>query len=61
MFHNPHALRPVDPGMFPGIAHHFFDKGQVKSLLPEFHPYSSFTWNMMLMKDGDEMPSGAVG
>lgn len=54
MFHNPHAVRPVDPAMFPGIAHHFFDKGQVKSLLPEFHPYSSFTWNMMLTKDGDE-------
>jgi hypothetical protein len=61
MFHNPRALRPVDPGMFPGIAHYFFDKGQVKSLLPEFHPYSSFTWNMMLTDDGDEMRSSAVG
>lgn len=55
MFHNPRAVRPVDPEMFPGIAHHFFDSGQIKSLLPEFHPYSSFTWNMMLTKDGHEM------
>lgn len=54
MFHNPHAERPVDPHMFPGIAHHFFADGQVQSLLPEFHPYSSFTWNMMLANDGQE-------
>lgn len=59
MFHNPRAERPVDPGMFAGIAHHFFDKGQVKSLLPEFHPYSSFTWNMMLTNDGDEMDTAS--
>lgn len=51
MFHNPRAARPVDPEMFPGIAHHFFDGGQVKSLLPEFHPYSSFTWNVMLTEN----------
>jgi hypothetical protein len=55
MFHNPRAVRPVDPEMFPGIAHNFFDGGQVKSLLPEFHPYSSFTWNMMLTEHGDEI------
>lgn len=54
MFHNPRAERPVDPHMFPGIAHHFFADGQVQSLLPEFHPYSSFTWNMMLTNDGQE-------
>ena len=46
MFHNPNALHPIDPEMFPGIAHHFLGDGQVKSLLPEFHPYSSFTWNV---------------
>jgi len=32
-----------DPDLFPGIAHHFFKGGQILSLLPEFHPYSSFT------------------
>jgi hypothetical protein len=61
MFHNPRAERPVDPGMFPGIAHHFFENGQIKSLLPEFHPYTSFTWNMMLTNDGDEIPSSDAG
>lgn len=55
MFHNPHAVRPVDPDLFPGIAHHFFDGSHVKSLLPAFHPYSSFTWNMMLTEHGVEI------
>lgn len=61
MFHNPRAKRPVDPEMFPGIAHHFFENCQIKSLLPEFHPYTSFTWNMMLTNDGDEIPSSDAG
>ncbi|MBF0213801.1 MAG: hypothetical protein HQM00_09605 [Magnetococcales bacterium] len=48
MFHNPNALNPIDPKMFPGIAHHFFKDMQVLSLLPEFHIYSSFTLNFLL-------------
>jgi len=51
MFHNPRAVRQVAPDMFPGIAHHFFENGQVRSWLPEFHPYSSLTWNMTLTDD----------
>lgn len=54
MFHNPSASHPVDPEMFPGIAHHFLVGGQVRSILPEFHPYSSFTWNV-LVRDDDEI------
>ncbi|MFA6062312.1 MAG: hypothetical protein WC736_06835 [Gallionella sp.] len=53
MFHNPNAKHPVDPDMFPGIAHHWFVGGQVKSSLPEFHVYSSFTWNMMIASKDD--------
>lgn len=48
MFHNPNAIYPVDPNMFPGIAHHWFRGEQVESWLPEFHVYSSLTWNMMI-------------
>ena len=48
MFHNPRALHPVPPDMFPGIAHHFFEDGQIKSVLPEFHVYNSFTWNILI-------------
>ena len=58
MFHNPNATHPIDPNMFPGIAHHWFVGGQVESWLPEFHVYNSFTWNMMITdKDdpGDEL------
>lgn len=43
MFHNPNALHPVHPGLFPSIAHHYFQDGQIVSHLPEFYPYSSTT------------------
>ncbi|GAA0739679.1 hypothetical protein LRH25_30710 [Ideonella azotifigens] len=54
MFHNPSATHPVDPDMFPGIAHYSLVGGQVRSILPEFHPYSSFTLNIM-MRDDDAL------
>lgn len=47
LFHNPRALRPVDPNLFPNVAHHFFDDGQIQSLIPEFHPYTATTWNLL--------------
>ncbi len=43
MFHNPRAKHPVDPELFPGIAHHFLDGDVMRSIIPEFHPYSSIT------------------
>lgn len=52
MFHNPHAKHPVDPRLFPNIAHHFYEEGQIRSLLPEFHPYTSFTWNIVYEASG---------
>ncbi|MBF0184799.1 MAG: hypothetical protein HQM06_10485 [Magnetococcales bacterium] len=54
MFHNPNALCPIDPKMFPGIAHHFFEGMLIRSLLPELHVYSSFTWNLRLV--GEQLP-----
>lgn len=47
MFHNPNALNPVPKELFPSIAHHTFHNGQIHSVLPEFHPYSSFTLNLV--------------
>lgn len=47
MFHNPNALHPVPQELFPSIAHHTFKDGQIHSVLPEFHPYSSFTVNLL--------------
>jgi len=49
MFHNPNAQHPVPEALFPSIAHHYFDDGQIISHLPEFHPYSSTTINMKLV------------
>ena len=46
MFHNPNALHPVSPDLFPSIAHHWFEDGDIRSVLPEFHPYSSMTMNI---------------
>jgi hypothetical protein len=61
MFHNPRAKHPVDWRMFPGIAHHFYEAGHIRSLLPEFHPYASYTWNLLPTKgsspDADPHPA----
>ncbi|MEN3206271.1 hypothetical protein ABDM40_16185 [Klebsiella pneumoniae] len=39
---------PVPEALFPSIAHHYYDNGQIVSHLPEFHPYSSMTINMKI-------------
>jgi hypothetical protein len=43
MFHNPNAAHPVNPELFPSIAHHFFEGGMVRSIIPDFHPMMSMT------------------
>lgn len=48
LFHNPNARHPVPEEMFPSIAHHKLVDGQIRSVLPEFHPYSSITMNMLI-------------
>lgn len=49
MFHNPNAKHPVPEELFPSIAHHHFDGEQIRSTLPEFHPYSSTTINLKIV------------
>jgi len=51
MYHNPNALYPIPRELFPSIAHHEFKDGQIVSQLPEFHPYSSVTFNMITKQD----------
>ncbi|RIK66922.1 MAG: glycosaminoglycan attachment protein [Planctomycetota bacterium] len=43
MFHNPNARYPVPRELFPSIAHHRFEAGQIASTMPEFHPFASNT------------------
>ena len=56
MFHNPNSRHPVDPRLFPSIAHHFFESGMVKSNIPDFHPMMSMTFH--LGAEGSVQPSG---
>jgi len=56
MYHNPNAKHPVNHELFPSIAHHFFEDGMIKSIIPKFHPYSSLTLNVMFRKDGGDNP-----
>jgi hypothetical protein len=46
MFHNPNALQPVAEELFPGIAHHRLEDGQVTATIPLFHPFVSQTWTL---------------
>ena len=47
MFHNPRALHPVNPGMFPDIVHHRFEDGYIYTQGPEFQPFNSVTFNLL--------------
>lgn len=43
MFHNPRALRPLDRGLFPGIAHFFQENDEVLCIIPPDFPITSHT------------------
>jgi hypothetical protein len=44
VYHNPRAIRPLSPDLLLGAAHHFLEaNGQVRSLVPQFHPYGTKT------------------
>ncbi|WP_318421777.1 hypothetical protein [Photobacterium leiognathi] len=38
IYHNPNALNPLDPDLFPNVAHVFFGDGQFSSIKPAFYP-----------------------
>lgn len=50
MFHNPNAAHPIDPRLFPSIAHHFFKDGLARSTIPRFHPFMSRTLHLAIQK-----------
>lgn len=44
VYHNPNALHPLVPAMFPGAAHHFIEgDGQLRSVVPGWQPLTSIT------------------
>ena len=43
LYHNPRATHPIDPDLFPRIAHHSLADGFMRSSIPQFHPYTSKT------------------
>ena len=54
IWHNPHALHPLDPDLLPGMAHHMLQPdGNVVSFTPDWHPLSSQTRHVLLTSEGD--------
>lgn len=47
MFHNPNATYPVNPDLFPEIAHHRFRDGLIFTDAPPFQPFNSITFNLV--------------
>lgn len=44
IFHNPKALKPLDPDLFPGAAHHWLtEDNKLYSEMPDDFPLASFT------------------
>jgi len=50
IFHNPQALHPISPDIFPSVAHHHYIDGQIVSTIPSFHPYSGQTIDIEVTK-----------
>jgi hypothetical protein len=51
-YHNPNAKIPLNPDIFPTIAHHFLrNDGNIESWIPGFHPYASITSHMKIVDD----------
>lgn len=47
LYHNPNAKYPIEKGLFLSIAHHSLIDGQIHSIIPEFHPYFSYSYNIV--------------
>jgi len=47
VYHNPNAKFPLDPEVFPFAGHHTIKDGDIVSMLPEFHPFASWTMNII--------------
>ena len=45
-FHNPMAIRPLNPDLFPSAGHHFYKNGELFSSLPKDHVISTTTFNI---------------
>lgn len=57
VFHNPNALIPLHPSVFPSATHHRLrEDGQIISDLAEFHPYTSTTIILVPRDDDDVQP-----
>lgn len=50
IYHNPNALYPLPVDFFKNAANHMYEDGIIKSIIPEFHPYSSIT-DVIIMED----------
>ena len=51
LFHNPNALIPLNPELFPSFGHYFLDGEFVKSILPDFYPYNSMNTNVTIKEE----------
>ncbi len=46
IYHNPNAKIPLESDTFPFAGHHTIKDGDIVSMLPDFHPFSSWTINL---------------
>jgi hypothetical protein len=51
IFHNPNALHPINRSLFPNIAHHWLEDGQIVANIPPFHPFWSQTHNLQIRNE----------
>jgi hypothetical protein len=56
VYHNPNAVYPLEPDLFPAAMHHRLSGENVVHTTPRFHPYSSTT--LMVVPNRTDQPDG---
>jgi hypothetical protein len=53
VYHNPNALYPLHPALFPGAMHHRLRGQDITHTIPHFHPYNSTTLMLVPRRNED--------
>jgi len=61
LFHNPNARHPIPPQCMRGIAHHFWENGDMHSIGPQNQVLSSLTFGHILRSDDETADDASSG
>jgi hypothetical protein len=61
VYHNPRALYPLNPSLFPNAMHHSLRGENIVNTIPQFHPMNSYTMMFSPRRDLDGFGRKDIG